>query len=197
MATKKKTTESGSKPARGGSASNARGSSDDKGTSGSKAARASTASKSADKGSNGGAARAPARGGDDEKPAGSPVLTVRKDLDRDLIETIRAELLKKKLELGSNISTELDEMREAAEGHHLADMDDLGGDAHDEETAYKIIEIESAALDQIDYALDRMAAGTYGVCEVCDRPIAPERLKALPFATLCINCKRQQELGED
>ena len=134
----------------------------------------------------------------DARPEAAPALVVaRRDLDRDLVEQIRTELLRKKLDLGANISTELNEMREASEGHHLADMDDLGGDAHDEETAYKIIEIESAALDQIDYALDRMGNGTYGVCEGCERGIAPERLKALPFASLCINCKRQQEMGEE
>ncbi len=143
-------------------------------------------------------ARRSAPGGDDRTDAdkGGTTVSVRKDVNRELIEEIRIELLRKKIELGSNISTELDEMRDAAEGHHLADMDDLGGDAHDEETQYKIIEIESAQLDQIDYALDRMASGTYGVCETCDKAIAPERLKALPFATLCIGCKRQQEREE-
>lgn len=187
MATKKKNdTSSGSKPARATtSASAGRGREEDKAPSSSKPARAGAASKGAVEAEKASAKDAP------------PAVLLRRDIDRDLIEQIRGELLKKKLELGSNISTELDEMREASEGHHLADMDDLGGDAHDEETAYKIIEIESAALDQIDYALDRMAAGTFGACEVCDKAIAPERLKALPFATLCINCKRQQELGED
>ena len=186
---KKKPTNSGSKPSRSATEERttpARGAQakDEKGTSG-------KTSRSAG-GKNG-------KSSDDESaaPVVAPLRIVRSDLDRELIETIRAELLKKKLELGSNISSEMDEMREAAEGHHLADMDDLGGDAHDEETAYKIIEIESAALDQIDYALDRMANGTYGVCEGCEKSIAPERLKALPFVSLCINCKRQQEMGQE
>ena len=117
-------------------------------------------------------------------------------IDPDLVEEIKTELLKKKQELGSNVSNELDDMREAAEGHHLADMDDLGGDAHDEETQYKILEIESAELGQIDMALDRISAGTFGVCEVCEKPITADRLRALPFTNLCINCKRQQELTE-
>lgn len=121
---------------------------------------------------------------------------VKSNIDPELLEEIKTDLLRKKQELGANVNNELDEMREAAEGHHLADMDDLGGDAHDEETQYKIMEIESAELGQIDMALDRIAAGTFGVCEVCEKPINPERLRALPFANLCIDCKRQQEINE-
>lgn len=118
-------------------------------------------------------------------------------IDPELVAEIKVALLAKKSELGANVNNELDDMREAAEGHHLADMDDLGGDAHDEETQYKIMEIESAELGQIDQALERITAGTFGVCEVCEKAINPERLRALPFANLCIACKRQQEVNED
>lgn len=115
----------------------------------------------------------------------------------EVIEEIREALLAKKSNLSKNIDTELDEMRTASEGHHLADMDDLGGDANDEETSYKILEIESAELEQIDYALERITAGTYGVCDECEKPIAADRLRALPFAAQCINCKRAAERGEE
>ncbi len=115
----------------------------------------------------------------------------------DVVAQIRDLLLQKKSALSKNINTELDEMRTAAEGHHLADMDDLGGDANDEETSYKILEIESAELDQIEYALGRIDAGSFGLCEECEKPINAERLKALPFATLCIRCKRAQEATAD
>ncbi len=114
----------------------------------------------------------------------------------EVIDEIKVALHAKKAALSRNINSELDEMRTAAEGHHLADMDDLGGDANDEETNYKILEIESAELDQIDYALARIDNGTYGICEECEKPINPERLRALPFASLCISCKRSQEASE-
>jgi RNA polymerase-binding protein DksA len=131
-----------------------------------------------------------------DKTVEEPRPALRCQIDPDLLEEIRLDLVKKKQELGANVNSELDDMREAAEGHHLADMDDLGGDAHDEETQYKIMEIESAELGQIDLALERITAGTFGICEVCEKPITPERLRALPFANLCINCKRQQELND-
>src|SRR5580765_8107696 len=45
-------------------------------------------------------------------------------------------------------------------------------------------------LIQIDDALERITAGTFGTCRVCGRPIAPERLEALPWAALCIDDQR-------
>lgn len=41
----------------------------------------------------------------------------------------------------------------------------------------------------IEHALDKFEKGTYGTCDNCGKPIAPERLEALPQASLCMNCK--------
>ena len=46
-----------------------------------------------------------------------------------------------------------------------------------------------AAVEEIDRALAKMDAGTYGVCERCGNPIPKARLKALPYAALCVACK--------
>jgi RNA polymerase-binding transcription factor DksA len=42
------------------------------------------------------------------------------------------------------------------------------------------------ALDEVDGALQRLDAGTYGICEVCGKPIGAARLEAMPAARLCI-----------
>jgi len=52
---------------------------------------------------------------------------------------------------------------------------------------------ESRELAQIENALDKIRRGRYGRCETCDKPIAPLRLKALPYATECIHCARREE----
>jgi DnaK suppressor protein len=52
-------------------------------------------------------------------------------------------------------------------------------------------QIEEAVDDvvrQINDALARIADGTYGTCESCGATISPQRLEALPYATLCISC---------
>ncbi len=46
-----------------------------------------------------------------------------------------------------------------------------------------------AAVEDIDRALVKIDAGTYGICERCGKPIPKERLKALPYAALCVACK--------
>jgi DnaK suppressor protein len=45
------------------------------------------------------------------------------------------------------------------------------------------------AVEEIDYALERIADKTYGYCERCFQPIPKPRLRALPYARLCVACK--------
>jgi RNA polymerase-binding protein DksA len=60
---------------------------------------------------------------------------------------------------------------------------------------YTLEENSEAVLAAIDAALRRIEDGTYGTCQRCGNPIAPERLEALPYAELCIDCKRRVERG--
>jgi len=46
-----------------------------------------------------------------------------------------------------------------------------------------------AAVDEIDRSIEKIHAGTYGVCEKCGENIPKERLRALPYAALCVKCK--------
>jgi DnaK suppressor protein len=51
-----------------------------------------------------------------------------------------------------------------------------------------LLDRTEARIAGLDRALDRLAAGTYGVCERCGRPIGAERLAARPDALTCIRC---------
>jgi DnaK suppressor protein len=46
-----------------------------------------------------------------------------------------------------------------------------------------------AAVDEIDAALAKILEGSYGVCEQCGATIPRERLRAIPYAALCVSCK--------
>ncbi|MFG2901260.1 TraR/DksA C4-type zinc finger protein [Streptomyces zaomyceticus] len=48
-------------------------------------------------------------------------------------------------------------------------------------------------LEQTEHALERLDAGTYGLCEVCGKPIGKARMQAFPRATLCVEDKQRQE----
>ena len=76
-----------------------------------------------------------------------------------------------------------------------ASRDSNADDEHDPEgqtIAYERSQLSSVAdrtrdhLGEVEAALDRVAAGTYGICEVCHRPIDPERLEARPTARTCV-----------
>lgn len=56
-----------------------------------------------------------------------------------------------------------------------------------------IIRHSQGLLSQVNAALARLDAGTYGICERCGREIGARRLEALPYATLCINCQEAVE----
>jgi RNA polymerase-binding protein DksA len=49
-----------------------------------------------------------------------------------------------------------------------------------------------ASLAEIEHALQKYEAGTYGLCDSCGQPIEQARLEALPQANLCLNCKARQ-----
>lgn len=78
-----------------------------------------------------------------------------------------------------------------------ASRDTNADDEHDPEGATIAFEREQVGslvraaedhLRQVDAALDRVSAGTYGGCAVCGRPIPPERLEVRPTATTCVGC---------
>lgn len=114
--------------------------------------------------------------------------------------TIRDALQERAAELSRTVASELEELANGSEEHHLADVEDLGGDATDNEVTFSLMELESDTLEQINWALARIDEGTYGTCEECGADIPQERLVALPLATRCIECQRvaerEQESGE-
>jgi DnaK suppressor protein len=46
-------------------------------------------------------------------------------------------------------------------------------------------------LAEVDRAIQKMDAGTYGVCDICNLPIDPARMEALPQAIMCLNCRQK------
>ena len=63
----------------------------------------------------------------------------------------------------------------------------------DREIDYTLEENSEHVLSEIEGALTRIEEGTYGTCVNCGKPIAEERLTAIPWATYCIDCKRLAE----
>lgn len=76
---------------------------------------------------------------------------------------------------------------------HMADQ---GTDNFDREFAASLLNSEHDVLYEIEEALRRIDAGTYGICEQSGQPIERERLRALPFARYCVAIQAEMERGK-
>ncbi len=83
-----------------------------------------------------------------------------------------------------------DDREEIQSDNHPGDM---ATSTFDRELDYTLEENVERALGEIDAALKRIEDGTYGICVNRGEQIPVERLEAIPWATLCIDCKRLQE----
>ncbi len=78
----------------------------------------------------------------------------------------------------------------SAVGQHQADA---GSDAYEKDFALSLLSQEQDALYEIEEALKRIEVGTYGVCEMSNKPIPHTRLEAIPFARFTVDCQQQLE----
>jgi len=74
--------------------------------------------------------------------------------------------------------------------YHMAD---LGTDAQEREKKFQLASKSKRFIHHIDEALRRIKDGTYGKCHSCGKEISAARLKAVPHARFCIECKEAEE----
>ena len=77
--------------------------------------------------------------------------------------------------------------------HQTADPADMVQEAGERDVAVQILDRESALVRQLRSAIGRIEDGTYGICLECEEEIAPKRLKAIPWAALCIDCQERAD----
>jgi DnaK suppressor protein len=112
---------------------------------------------------------------------------------QDALLRLHKNLLSRRSELRKRLGLELEELAHVKHSSASGDVADAAFDASGEEIASTLAELESRELAQIERALKRLKAGTYGKCEVCSVKIPVARLNALPFSTLCVKCQREME----
>lgn len=99
--------------------------------------------------------------------------------------------------LDSMMGVSRDTLRSRAEGSEASAFGmhqaDAGSDAYDRDFALSLLSQEQDALYEIEEALKRVDAGTYGVCEMSGKPIPHARLEAIPFARFTVECQTQIE----
>jgi RNA polymerase-binding transcription factor len=115
------------------------------------------------------------------------------------LERLRAKLLEEKLRLlrqSEELAAEAEAlMREREAGDTQFDEESGEGDTVNVERERDLLLSASArqVVEEIDEALVRMKKGTYGVCKYAGRRISVERLEAIPWANVCVDCKARAE----
>ncbi len=121
--------------------------------------------------------------------------------DKTELEKFKKMLLKKKEEILKEISgVEKDSLnrsqRDAAGdlSAYTFHMADVATDSFDREFSLGIAtNVQQKMLYAIEEALKRIEDKTYGVCLECDKPISKQRLMAMPFASLCLDCQSKED----
>ncbi|MCB9140192.1 MAG: TraR/DksA C4-type zinc finger protein [Caldilineaceae bacterium] len=119
-------------------------------------------------------------------------LSVRKVMENTMSTKLDLKKVRSQLMAGrKELLAKLEEKDRDARGENPG-RGDLAYDYTNRDRVTALRSVEEQTLEQIDAALERLDAGTYGICSHCGKPINEERMEALPYATLCMECTNQQ-----
>jgi len=121
-------------------------------------------------------------------------------MKKEKLEKFKQILLKKRQEMVDHMdsikSNDINETTKEAAGDHSSysfHMADQGTDNMEREKSFFYAQRDGKLINYIDTALERIADGSYGRCNVCNEYIADARLEAVPHASMCIACKSGKE----
>ncbi len=111
---------------------------------------------------------------------------------KDAIKKLHEQLVRRRDALHRALEGDLSLLRELHQ-ERTGDVLDAAADTVQDELNSQLIEAESRELSAINDAIARIKSGVYGDCGSCGKAIPLTRLRAIPYATDCINCRRQAE----
>ncbi|HAP43090.1 MAG: conjugal transfer protein TraR [Spirochaetes bacterium GWD1_61_31] len=104
----------------------------------------------------------------------------------DLLNSLRDEIHQKLIATNADFRAIVEEM-------DPKDSIDVASDDVDRKMLEALGSQDVKRLRAIEAALLRIQQGRYGICLKCSCKIPPERLEALPYAVMCVNCQRDDE----
>lgn len=123
-------------------------------------------------------------------------------MEEKRLEEYRQQLLNQKKELSGRIDGLnqglLDPMRESIGELSLYDNHpaDIGDELFERSKDLSLRDQANLQMTRVDRALEKIAAGSYGICDRCGGSISDQRLEAMPEANLCIDCKEREEVPD-
>jgi DnaK suppressor protein len=119
-------------------------------------------------------------------------MVMTRNLQNEQLESLQAAMRARQTQLREEIRQALIK----SDSEHYLQIADSVRELEDESFADLIVDVGLAEIDRdldelraIDAALLRVADGSYGVCEACDKPIDVRRLNLTPQALRCIDCQ--------
>ncbi|MDR2542802.1 MAG: TraR/DksA family transcriptional regulator [Treponema sp.] len=114
-------------------------------------------------------------------------------MDQDFLDKMEAALMTLRAEIVDNLIASNEDFKEIMEGLEPKDPADIASDDIDRKMIEAIGTQELKRLKLIESAITRIKHGKYGHCIKCGKRIPQDRLVAIPFALMCIECKSEDE----
>jgi DnaK suppressor protein len=108
-------------------------------------------------------------------------------------EPYRKILLKRREELCASVKSHAEELPDTGISGSTGDSSDQATADYASELFGALLERQSGTLEEVEYALEKMKNGEYGVCEMCEKNIPLKRIKALPWARFCLECQQKHD----
>lgn len=119
---------------------------------------------------------------DKAKAAGK--LSFKKEMTRKLLDA-KAKVLQ---EVAQKVKSESNVLK-----FEIGDIYDIASNERERELSLSLGDRDREKLAEIEDALEKIKESTYGECEECGEPIAENRLRALPFTRVCVECQSKNE----
>ena len=114
-------------------------------------------------------------------------------MEKAFVEKMKEKLIEQKNTILGSLAAQNEDYKKIVEGGESGDAVDVASDVVDGRLLESLGAQDSNRLQMINNALDRIKQGTYGRCLVCKEEIPEERLEAIPYAFMCINCQSRNE----
>lgn len=119
---------------------------------------------------------------------------LKKGIDKKTIARLKKVLLKEREEIVGEVRQIFESSKEMGQDG-IQDIGDEAANIYNKQILLSLTESERVRLQEVDEALDRIEAGTYGTCEECGEAIGLKRLEVRPVAKYCVPCLSKMEKG--
>lgn len=114
-------------------------------------------------------------------------------MDQAFIDNMQKILSEQKEQILKSLADKHSEYKKMVESGEPGDEVDIASDVIDGQLLESLSSQDSKRLTMINNALDRIKQGKYGICLKCHKEIPRERLEAIPYAFMCIDCQSENE----